>query len=233
MQEIARALGDNAPLGMIDALTKSIIVHDIQPLNELTDEEKKAYYSQGYWTWTEAVYILQGFKPVFQISTEQVRSHFPERIALFKKGLESGDIGKRIERAGEVNYLDSIENWQKFWQKYNNAPLNDVEPTETDLSENHTTAPPVQQKEKTCLFNAPKTQDEWFDAINDVVNQFCAENGTIPTAAQMWSLFCVAPPHGYGITASKDKSGKFCLIMADKTLNKRAFMARLKRYDIK
>ncbi len=111
------------------ALDKSIIVYDIEPLIELTEEEKKAYYSKGYWTWTEAIYILQGLKPVFQISTEQVRSHFlPECVELFASGLQSGDIGKRIERAGEIIYLDSIENWQAFWLK------------------NHTTtAPPAKQ----------------------------------------------------------------------------------------
>ncbi|MGB4498013.1 MAG: hypothetical protein WBI40_04880 [Methylococcaceae bacterium] len=154
------------------ALDKSIIVHDIQPLNELTEEEKKAYYSQYSWNWVEAIYILQGFKPVFQISTEQVRSHFPIEFFYFSKALRIKGVGNRVEMAGEVTYEDTVENWQKFWQRFNNAPSTDIEPTENQTA----TAPPVQQgnaPKKKISINQDRDNDckAWIESENPPTNK--------------------------------------------------------------
>ena len=93
-----------------------------------------------------------------------------------------------------------------------------------------TTAPPVQPKEKSSLLNTPKRQDEWFEVINETVNQFYAENEVMPTATQVWNLLSVQPPTGYAITTGNDK-GEICLIMMGcKPLNKSAFDKRMINY---
>lgn len=82
------------------------------------------------------------------------------------------------------------------------------------------------------LLNVLTRQDDWFEVINEMTNQFYAENGAIPTQAQAWSLLCTTPPADYAITTSKDKGGEVCLMMegCEKSLSKSAFNKRWKRY---
>lgn len=94
-------------------------------------------------------------------------------------------------------------------------------------------APPVQQdvkpKEPPSLLNTPQKKDDWFEVINEAVNQFYAEHGVMPTSAQTWSLLCDIPPAGYAITTGTDK-GETCLIMAGKKLSYSAFKKRITNY---
>ncbi len=61
-----------------------------------------------------------------------------------------------------------------------------------------------------------------------MANEFHAEHGKLPTAAQAWNALSTQPPHGYAITTGNDKR----LNMAGcKSLSKSAFMPRWsKRY---
>jgi len=132
----------------------------------------------------------------------------------------------RLER-GKIEYTDRLGNQLKvFW--------NDDEPAPQPAivsSENQTiTAPPVQQKEKISLLNTPKRQDEWYEVINETVNQFYAENEVMPTATQVWNLLSTQPPTGYAITTGNDK-GEICLNMAGcRLLSKSAFQERWRKY---
>lgn len=92
---------------------------EIHPLEPLTDEEKQHYNKLAAWSWVDAIYILQGYKPVFQLSTEQVRSHFPDWVAFFTQSIQLGSIGKETNQAGERTFIDSPERWQAFWQGIN------------------------------------------------------------------------------------------------------------------
>ncbi|ATG89136.1 hypothetical protein [Methylomonas koyamae] len=88
---------------------------DIQPLEPLTDEEKQRYNNCAAWSWVDAIYILQGYKPVFQLSTEQVRSHFLDLVNYFTQSMQLGNIGKEINQSGVKSFIDSPANWQAFW----------------------------------------------------------------------------------------------------------------------
>ena len=100
---------------------------DIKHLELLTDEQKQDYNNRAAWSWVDAIYILQGFKPVSQLSTEQVRSHFPDLVSYFTESIQLGKIGKEVNRAGEKSFIDSPANWQTFWQTFNQAINNTVE----------------------------------------------------------------------------------------------------------
>jgi len=88
----------------------------IQALEPLTAEQRQAYNKLAAWTWVDAIYILQGFKPCSQISTEQVRSHFPGEVNFFTQSIQLGNIGKEITQAGERTFIDSPAKWEAFWQ---------------------------------------------------------------------------------------------------------------------
>lgn len=129
LNDLANALGpDNLPFGMAEAVKKQRIdevskhCFDIESLELLTDEIKHDYYSRAAWTWVDAIYILQGYKPVYQLSTEQVRSHFPSLVNDFTQSIQLGVIGKEINQAGEKSFIDSPVNWQAFWQSIHKKP---------------------------------------------------------------------------------------------------------------
>jgi hypothetical protein len=92
---------------------RSVTVERLEPL---ADEQKQGYNSRTAWTWVDAIYILQGYKPVHQLSTEQVRSHFPQQVHDFTRSIQLGTIGKEIIEAGEKTFIDSPANWQAYWQ---------------------------------------------------------------------------------------------------------------------
>lgn len=129
LNELANALGlDNLPYGMAEAVKKQRIdeaskhCFDIQSLEPLTDEEKQRFNNCAAWSWVDAIYILQGYKPVFQLNTEQVHSHFPNLVNYFTQSIQLGNIGKEIIEAGIKTFIDSPANWQAFWQSINNKP---------------------------------------------------------------------------------------------------------------
>ena len=94
-------------------------------------------------------------------------------------------------------------------------------------------APPIQHnnklKEKTSLLIAPTTKDEWFEVINEVVDEFHAEHGVKPSKGQVLGILCTNPPHGYAITVNENG----CLNMiGGKSLSKSSFIQRAKRYGL-
>ena len=99
--------------------TANFSIVDIQNLEPLTDEQKHNYNKRVAWTWVDAIYILQGYKPAYQLSTEQVRSHFPDLVSYFTQSLQLGVIGKEIIRAGEKTFIDSPKNWLAYWKSIN------------------------------------------------------------------------------------------------------------------
>ncbi len=92
---------------------------NIQPLEPLTDEQRHGYNKLAAWTWVDAIYILQNYIPVYQLSTEQVRSRFPQQVHDFTQSIQLGNIGKEITQAGERTFIDSPANWEAFWQGIN------------------------------------------------------------------------------------------------------------------
>lgn len=100
---------------VIENRTSVIWNGDIMPLEHLTDEEKQLFNNCAAWSWVDAIYILQGYKPVFQLNTEQVRSHFPNLVNYFTQSIQLGNIGKEINQSGVKSFIDSPANWQAFW----------------------------------------------------------------------------------------------------------------------
>jgi len=89
---------------------------EVQPLEPLTDEDLQYFRKCRYWNWIDAIYILEGYKPVQQLDIEEVREHFPEQLSIFTQGLQIGDIGKKITEAGKNKFIDSPAKWEAFWQ---------------------------------------------------------------------------------------------------------------------
>ncbi|MCQ8180514.1 hypothetical protein NP603_05310 [Methylomonas sp. SURF-1] len=128
LSDLLSVLGfENAPFGMIqvvkqhrldEAKKRSSIA---QPLDLLSDEATQNYYKQAAWSWIDAIYILQGYRPVFQLDTEQVRAHFPSLVTFFTQSIQLGKIGKEIIQAGEKTFIDSPANWRVFWDSVNQA----------------------------------------------------------------------------------------------------------------
>ncbi len=116
---------DKAPTGMIEAVERQRIDEakkhsfDILQLEQLTEDERSNYNKRAAWSWVEAIYILQGYKPVFQLNTEQVRSHFPEQVAFFAQSIQLGNVGKELIKAGQRTFIESPTNWKAFWQTIN------------------------------------------------------------------------------------------------------------------
>lgn len=95
---------------------------EVQQLEPLTDEQSQDYKKLAVWTFVEAIYILQGFNPVPQSSTEQVFRHFPNELNYFTDSIQLGVIGKERHRAGQRAFIDSPANWQAFWQNIHKRP---------------------------------------------------------------------------------------------------------------
>jgi len=105
------------------------------------------------------------------------------------------------------------ENGNALRLYFDDAPLDDIKPTE-----------------KTSLLNKPAKQDDWFEVISLMTNQFYAVHGAIPTQVQAWNTLSTQPPAGYAITTAKDTNRKDCLNMAGKTLGRSVFNQKWKRY---
>jgi hypothetical protein len=80
------------------------------------------------------------------------------------------------------------------------------------------------------LLNEPAKKDDWFRVIDDMTRDFHHQQKRIPNETQAWAKLWKSPPVGYEITTSKDR-GDDCLKMpGSKSLNKRAFNERWKKY---
>jgi hypothetical protein len=79
------------------------------------------------------------------------------------------------------------------------------------------------------LLIVPTTKDEWFEVINEVVDEFHTECDMKPTAAKVWQILCTKPPHGYAITV--DENGSLTM-PGYKALSKSSFTQRAKRYGL-
>lgn len=127
---------------------------------------------------------------------------------------------------GENTYSQDNDNQLKIFfddKEQKITPENSIDTTENN-------APFVQHdsklKEKINLLNLPTRQDDWLEVINVMANEFYAEYGELPTAAQAWNALCNTPPAGYVITTNKND-----LMMAGcKSLSKRNFNDRWREY---
>ena len=88
-------------------------------LEPLTNEQRLIYNRKAAWTWIEALYILQGYEPQFQLNTDFVRGHFPAMVGYFTQSIQLGDIAKEITQLGEKTFIDSPAKWEAFWQGIN------------------------------------------------------------------------------------------------------------------
>lgn len=160
---------------------------------------------------------------------EEMQTRFLEEFNAEQRANDRQRIQNLIdapERQKERKIEIGLEIQRRFEKEKQQSP--------TDSNETQTTtAPPVQQKEKTSLLNAPAKKDDWFEVINEAVNQFHAKNGVIPTQVQAWNYVITNPPHDIVIEVLRDKGGEKCLKMNDDMLGKSAFKLRLKRYGIK
>ncbi len=88
----------------------------------------------------------------------------------------------------------------------------------------------VEPKEDNSLLNVLEKKDAWFEAINEMTNEFYAEHNKLPTETQAWNRLNTQPPAGYMITAGIDR-GENCLKMEGyKPLGKKSFVERWKKY---
>lgn len=87
-------------------------------LEKLSENEKLEYSKLAAWAWVDAVYILQGYKPIFQLYDERVNKDFPEIAVYFLQSIDLGNIGKEKVKDGLRIFIDSPANWQKFWHDY-------------------------------------------------------------------------------------------------------------------
>ncbi|MDP2201775.1 MAG: hypothetical protein Q8K07_07135 [Methylicorpusculum sp.] len=203
---------------------------EIQTIEPLTNEQKQEYNNQAAWAWVDAIYILQGYKPVFQLSTEQVRSHFPSLVNYFTQSIQLGVIGKEINQAGEKSFIDSPANWQEFWQGIHKAQESKAEQDKRPAVENISHSIRGGDIAPSNLLNAPSRQDDWFDLIVDMTKSYFAEFGSLPNEAQAWGRLWTNPPTGYAIETGMDK-GEDCLKIPGKNpLSKSAFLKRWKKY---
>jgi hypothetical protein len=128
---------------------------EIMPLELLTNEDKARYFERAKWSWVQAIYILQGYKPpeIFEFENENAKYHFPNETIVFGESRNYLSAGCKVTNAGITTYYDSPKNWQVFWRVHYpqsfvqiDAPPTDIEPTET------TTVPPVQQDVKPSTY---------------------------------------------------------------------------------
>jgi len=120
------------------ATTEQFTCGEIQPLEPLTTEERQAYSLWGAWSWVEAIFIMNGFKPVYyshelrrrlnnlkpgglhqtamQTDIELARGYFGySEVAYFVDRIQLGYIGKEVIEAGEKTFKDLPANWERFW----------------------------------------------------------------------------------------------------------------------
>ncbi|MDT4290383.1 hypothetical protein RO575_12500 [Methylomonas sp. MO1] len=200
---------------------------EIHPLEPLTDEDKQHYNNRAAWSWVDAIYILQGYKPAYQLSTEQVRSHFPDWVKYFTDSLLLGTVGRETIQAGQRIFIDSPTNWQAFWQNIHKRPEPETEGIGDVIQSN-----PRNCIEISGLLSSPSRQDDWFSVIDDTTKVLHDELSKMPNEAQVWGRMATEPPQGYAVTSGKDK-GEDCLYMPGaKLLSRSAFTKRWKSYSL-
>jgi hypothetical protein len=63
-------------------------------LEKLSESEKDYYYNLAVWSWVDAIYILQDYKPIFQLNDERVIKDFSDTAIYFRQSIDLGNIGK-------------------------------------------------------------------------------------------------------------------------------------------
>lgn len=80
-----------------------------------------------------------------------------------------------------------------------------------------------------CLPTPPKNKDDWFLAIRDAASTFKKKHGRCPNEAEIWKQLRTDPPEAYGIEPG-NHHGENAIIMDGRSLGKRTFNGRWKRY---
>lgn len=179
---------------------------EVARLEELTEEDKQNYYKEAAWDWVKAIYILQGYKPVFQVSTEQVRSHFPSQVAYVSQSIQLGNIGKEINQAGEKNFIDSPEKWLTFWQKVY-LPKQEAQPFNNDSVV--TNNQKAKNTEETPLFikdpRDPEPKYVWYTPARYFARQLVEDDSTLLTKREILAAKVVQSFNSVGIKKRGDK----------------------------
>ncbi|MDP1664577.1 MAG: hypothetical protein Q8L79_05555 [Methylobacter sp.] len=212
---------------------------DIQALEPLTAEQRQAYNKLAAWTWVDAIYILQGFKPCPQISTEQVRSHFPNDVEFFTKSIWLGNIGKKIIEAGQRTFIGSPARWEDFWQDKLKAEQQAEAVGNAGAVDGVAIKPASAKSIKansnefsfSGLLHIPSGVDDWFEVIDVMTKAFYANKNAMPTKAQAWAELCTNTPIGYGIESMGNQS--LTMPGVAKEFNKRSFGRRWGKYTAK
>jgi hypothetical protein len=89
----------------------------VLPLELLTNEDKARYFNRAKWSWVQAIYILQGYKPpeIFEFENENAKHHFKDASDFFFENISLIDKRCKVTNAGITTYYDSPKNWQVFW----------------------------------------------------------------------------------------------------------------------
>ncbi len=78
--------------------------------------------------------------------------------------------------------------------------------------------------------NPPKNKDEWFKAIEAHMYVYKKQHQVFPNQVQAWPTIWNNPLSNFGMTTGKDSRSNNALLMGDKTLNKKAFLTRFRRW---
>ena len=78
--------------------------------------------------------------------------------------------------------------------------------------------------------NLPRTRDEWFEVIHELVFDYKNKYGSFPSSNQAWSELWSNPPEGYGISTGQDRYRCDALIMGNNSLNKNSLYKRFRRW---
>lgn len=120
-----------------------------------------------------------------------------------------------VEVTKELEYVEVVNNIQTIGEKTKSENTNE------DKNE-------IAQ---TSLLKKPKRQDDWFEVINDMVNEYYSENKAIPSSTQAWNRLASSPPKGYSIKEEKRPKVESILTMPGfKNLGREAFNKRYEKY---
>ncbi|MET0005350.1 MAG: hypothetical protein ABW087_17205 [Candidatus Thiodiazotropha sp.] len=81
-----------------------------------------------------------------------------------------------------------------------------------------------------CLPSLPTKQNFWLLVIISAVNKFSNENGRCPSDTEVWNLLCNNTLSEYKITVSNDRGEISLATPGEKSLGRRSFKARWRRY---
>jgi hypothetical protein len=83
------------------------------------------------------------------------------------------------------------------------------------------------------LLITPKKVDDWFQAIDDMTQNYYGKNSEMPNSAQAWAELCENPPTGYQIKHEQNRKKEYITMPGNEKLTKANFTKRWKRYTNK